>query len=130
MRLAIREAEEGLRLLQESAMMAGDWLADFRLTAARAKLRQAERHFAEGDKDPEALKPLSPRVHVRPPRGPRRSRFRCTCCFTESLRTPGDQERDHRHVRYEKVDDRYVIFYCGDWEPVARMPARKKATNG
>lgn len=122
MRLAIREAEENLRRLQEASMMAGDWRADWSFTAARAKLRQAERHFAKKDPDPETLKPLSPRVHQRPPRGPRRQRYRCPSCFRETLLNESDLERDPMHSQLRKAGDGWERVECGEWESVPRLP--------
>jgi hypothetical protein len=102
MRLAIREAEETLRLFQEADMMAGDWEADWSLNAARAKLRKAERHFAKKDQHPDVLKPLSPRVRPRPvSTQPNRRRYRCTGCFIEQLFHPEHIGFDGMHYRIE-----------------------------
>lgn len=127
MRLAIREAEDGLRRLQEASMMAGDWRPDWSFTAARAKLRQVERHFAKKDPEPEELKPLSPRVHQRPPNGPRRRRYRCANCLQERLMRESDFEMESMHSRVKRTEDGYERIECGEWQPVARLP-RGKAT--
>lgn len=129
MRLALRGAEETLRRLQEASMMAGNWLVNYRLTAARAKLRQAERHFAESDQHDEPLKPLSPQVHKpRRPVGPKRRRYRCAVCFAEELLYDSHVEREPVHYSVQRAEHgEWERIDCGAWEPVLRMPARKRA---
>lgn len=134
MRLAIRKTDEALRLLQEAAMMAGDWEADWKFNAARAKLRQAERHFAKRDQHDEQLRPLSPRVRARRVSTlPNRRRYRCTGCFVEQLFYPESIGMDGQHYQIEdtivadgeRILRRRERVLCGEWEPVKRMPRGK-----
>jgi hypothetical protein len=128
MRLAVRAAEDGLRRLQEASMMAGDWRAEWGLVAARAKLRQVERHFAATDDHPEPLKALSPRVRERVSTQPRRRRYRCSGCFTEVLMSDADVERPYGGHHFRHRTGNRLAEVCGDWEPVARMPRGKAKT--
>lgn len=113
-----------LRLLQEADMMAGDWRPEWEFTAARAKLRQAERHFAKCDSHDEPLKPLSPQVRKPQPRTrPKRRRYRCTGCFTEMLWDAEVVDRHPTHRRMVGERGNRVRVDCGDWELVERLPA-------
>lgn len=134
MRLAIRDAEDALRRLQEASMMAGDWEADWSLTAARAKLRKTERHFAKKDQHPEPLKPLSPRVRQRPvSETPNRRRYRCSECLREQLFYPGSAVVQEPHYKIvdtlladgDEIRRERKRVVCGAWVPVKRLPRGK-----
>lgn len=88
-RTVIRELEDRLRIVHLSPAIALGPAARWYVRKARLALRQAERKLAEAD-DPrlDALKPLGPHLGRH---GVRRVRMRCTRCWSEQLRFPGDE---------------------------------------
>src|ERR1039458_9979811 len=86
LRLAIRDLEADLeRIHMSPATVLSRTFGRGYLHRARTALRQAERHFAQSDPDPEPLKPLSPSLGRRTATRPRRKRYRCPVCFSEEL---------------------------------------------
>lgn len=122
LRIAIRDLEADLeRIHMSPATVLSHTFGRGYLHRARTALRQAERHFAQSDPDPEPLKPLAPtlgkrRVDTRP----RRKRYRCPVCFCEELIGPealaegGHYEAGRHHTGGAPCS--------GAFEPVARLP--------